>query len=122
VKTAADIDVMTEFYADERVEFDPAQVEKAQAVLRDVGESAVTATGIGISPLMEWIQHLAGIENGHYLLADHRDKVEALFAQMHRVIRRRSEIVADKCPLQVVYSTENTSTTLISPDMFRRAH
>jgi len=119
VKTEKDIEAMTLFFADARCEFDPPQVEKAQATLREQGESAVVVTGIGVSPLMDWIQHLAGIENGHYLLADHREKVEALFAAMHRLILRRAEIVAEKCPIQVVYSTENSSTTLISTDQFR---
>jgi hypothetical protein len=89
-------------------------------VVNNVGEDGIIATGIGVSPLMDWLQHLAGIENGHYMLNDYRDEVESLFNEMHRALCRRSEIIAEKCPADIIYSVENTSTTLISPDMFRQ--
>jgi uroporphyrinogen-III decarboxylase len=69
---------------------------------------------------MDWIQHLAGIENGHFMLCDYREEVEALFENMHAFLCRRAEIIAEKCPAPVVYSVENTSTTLISPELFRQ--
>jgi len=120
VKGPDDIETMALVFADERVEFDADERERAVALIREVGENGVVVTGIGVSPLMDWLQHIAGIENGHYLLADHRERVEALFDEIHRVLLRRAEIVAERTPYQIVYSTENTSTTLISPDMFRR--
>jgi len=120
VKTAADIEAMAAFFADERAEPDEEELERARAQVAELGEDGVTATNIGVSPLMEWLQHLAGIEQGHYLLADCPDHVEALFAVMRRRLRRRAEIIADRSPYPLVYSTENTSTTLISPALFRR--
>ena len=33
---------------------------------------------------------------------------------------RRAEIIADKSPYPIIYSVENTSTTIISPELFRR--
>ena len=39
---------------------------------------------------------------------------------MHQSQCRQAEIIADKAPAPVVYSVENTSTTLISPGLFRR--
>ena len=119
VKTPDDIETMTQFYADETCEFDPDQLERAETLIRDLDGDAIATTGIGISPLMDWLQHLAGIENGHLFLADHRGAVEALFEQMHRVLCRRAEIAAAHSPCPVIYSVENTSTTLISPEMFR---
>lgn len=38
---------------------------------------------------------------------------------MHRVNCRCAEIMADGSPYEFVYSVEDTSTTLISPDQFR---
>jgi uroporphyrinogen-III decarboxylase len=120
VKCADDIETMALWFADERVEFDPDGCERAAKLIGELGEKGAAITGVGISPLMDWLQHLAGIENGHYLLADHRECVEALFDAMHRGLCRCAEIIAEKSPFQIVYSTENTSTTLISPNMFRR--
>ena len=120
VKRREDIQVMSLFFSDATCEFDSDQFDQASAAMERIGENAVATTGIGISPLMDWLQHLAGIENAHFMLWDCREDVESLFQEMHKVLCRRAEIVAEKCPAPVVYSVENTSTTLISPDLFRR--
>ncbi len=120
VRKADDIRIMSLFFADESYEFDADQFEEATALMRDLGDDALAVTGIGVSPLMDWIQHIAGIKQGLLMLADCREEVESLFENMHRGICRRAEITADKSPCQVIYSTENTSTTLISPELFRR--
>lgn len=120
VKTRADIAVLTEVMRDTTYEFDPDQYAKAVALVQSVGEDGITAASLGISPLMDWLQHLAGIENGHYFLNDYPDDVEGLFAAMHAGLVRRTEIMAAKVPYPIIYSTENTSTTLISPNMFKR--
>jgi uroporphyrinogen-III decarboxylase len=120
IKTKDDIKIMKAFVLDAIDEPDEVQVEQANATIKKIGEEAITATGIGVSPLMDWIQHLAGIENGHFLLNDYRNEVEDLFDAMHEKLCRRAEIVSEKSPAVIVYSVENTSTTLISPDMFRK--
>ena len=74
----------------------------------------------GTSPLMDGVQNLAGVENAHYLLADHPREVERLFEAMHRAALERLEIIAQTTPADVIYSGENTSTTLLSPPQFRR--
>jgi len=120
VKSADDIETMALVYADERAEFDPDQDERAKATERELGEDGVVVTGLGISPLMEWIQYLAGLKNGLLLLADYPEKVEFLFDQMHAALYRRTAILAEKSCYRIIYSSENTSTTLISPELFRR--
>jgi len=120
VKRREDIEVMSLFFSDVSCEFDSAQLDQASAMMKMIGENAIVTTSIGVSPLMDWIQHLAGIENAHYMLLDYREEVESLFNAMHSLLCRRAEIVAGKCPAPVAYSTENTSTTLISPAMFRQ--
>ena len=120
VKRREDIHAMSLFFSDGTCEFDEAQFEQASAAMERIGESAVVTAGIGISPLMDWLQHMAGIENAHFMLWDYGEDVESLFQAMHKSLCRRAEIVAEKCPAPVVYSVENTSTTLISPELFRK--
>jgi len=120
VKTAGDIEAMTWVHADVRYVLDEAQVERAEALMQETGEGGIVTTSLGISPLMDWLQHIAGVENGHLLLVDEREAVETLFQQMHAGLCRRAEIIAGYTPYPLVYSVENTSTTLISPAMFRR--
>jgi hypothetical protein len=120
VKTREDIRVMSAVFSDAACEFDSDEFDRASRTMQEIREDGIAATGIGVSPLMDWIQHLAGIENGHLMLHDHREDVESLFEAMHAFLCRRARVIADNCPAPVVYSVENTSTTLISPDLFRR--
>lgn len=120
VKRREDIKAMAFFFSDAKCEFDSRQFEQASATVKGIGEDAIVTTSIGISPLMDWLQHLAGIENAHFMLCDYQADVELLFQEMHAFLCRRTEIIAERCPAPVVYSVENTSTTLISPELFRQ--
>jgi len=120
VKTVEDIDRLTAYYEDLTFELDPEALARARERIKEIGESGMPIMGIGISPLMHWLQHIAGIAEGHYLLADHTEKVETLFAHMHRCLVDIATILAEHAPVDAIYSTENTSTTLISPAMSRK--
>jgi uroporphyrinogen-III decarboxylase len=120
VKTLDDIHVMTEWLDDVQVELDEDSLGKAHEQVRQIGEDAVTTTGIGVSALMDWVEHLAGVENAHLLLADYPDDVATLFEARHRSLCRTAEIHADKWPGDFIYSVENTSTTLTSPAQFEQ--
>jgi len=119
VKKPEDIEILNAFFSDCSWEPDNHLKEEAEQQVREIGEEAVVATGIGTSPLMDWLQHLSGIENGHYLLADEPEMVRALFQTMHRSVLRRTEMVVATSPADLCYITENTSTTLISPAQYQ---
>lgn len=120
VQSRADLEVMTAFYEDCRVEYDPSAAAEARAQAEQLGQAAVSAEAIGESPLMYWLEFQAGLQHGQLLLADFRAEVEALFAAHHRVLLRRAEVLAERSPADLLYMVENTSTTVISPAQFRR--
>lgn len=120
VATRDDLGVMTAVYEDCRVEYDPELAAQAQARAREIGEQAAWADSIGESPLMVWIEYLAGMENAQYLLADYPEEVEGLFATIHRELLRRAELLAEHSAADLLYMVENTSTTVISPAQFRK--
>ncbi len=120
VKSAGDIETMRAIFEDVTVELDPEGLETTRDRVRQIGQSATTMCTIGKSPLMDWLEFLAGVEMGHYLLSDCRPQVEALFEAAQSVLARRSELLAEHSPADVFYMMENTSTTLISPDQFQR--
>lgn len=119
VRSLGDIDVLTACYEDAVLEPDPKRVAAATELARQIGPSALTATSIGTSPLMHWVEQLAGVENAHLFLADSSDRVERLFAAMQRDLAARTRLMAELSPADVLYFMENTSTTLISPDQYR---
>ena len=119
VRSREDIRRMTAFYEDMDVELDREALQRTREQVAQIGQEALTATAIGESPLMYWVEWLAGVEMAHYLLADYPDEVETLFAAMHQVLLKKTEILAEHSPVDVLYMTENTSTTLISPQQYR---
>ena len=120
VANLSDIQLMTEICEDTTVELDPEALETARSEAKEIGESALTVNFIGTSPLMDWVEFLAGVEEAHFLLNDHKAEVEHLFEAMHRVLLEKVRIHAEHSPADALYLVENTSTTLISPDQYRK--
>jgi uroporphyrinogen-III decarboxylase len=119
VKTADDLAAMTAFYADCEPALDEEALKKVWAQYDKFGSDSLVVTGVGQSPLMHWVEWLAGVENAHFMLHDHEAEVLAMFAEMHRCNVRRAEILAEHHPADAFYMGENTSTTLISVDQYR---
>ena len=120
VNTVEELKIMTRWYRDCQVELDAQAKTRNKELIDKADGGAVLATGIGESPLMYFVEWLAGIENAHYLLADCPGEVEELFFEMHRILLKRAEIVAEHCPADMIYLTENTSTRLISPAQYEK--
>lgn len=120
IRSLNDIRLMTRIFEDVTVEFDADGLKKAQSQSAQIGQSALTLVVIGESPLMHWVEWLAGIENAHLFLMDHREQVEQLFEAIHSVLKRKTEFFCEHSPADVFYLMENTSTTLISPDQYQR--
>jgi len=120
VRTVEDVKAMTAVYEDVNLEVDPEAMRRAATEVERIEQRAVTAAAIGTSALMHWVQELAGVEMAHYLLLDYPDDVEALFAAMHRTLRWSAELMAEHSPADILYLVENTSTTLVSPEQYRR--
>ena len=120
VKSRDDIPAMIEIFNDVTVELDSDGLQKAQSQSEQIGQDALTTNGIGKSPLMYWIEWMAGVENAHFLLMDHQQEVEALFEAMHAVLIDKTKLLCEHSPADVFYLIENTSTTLISPNQYRQ--
>lgn len=120
VRTIENVHVMTEVFEDVTVELDADQLRKARHQAERIGQDALTGHFIGESPLMHWVEWVAGVENAHFLLMDHQQEVEALFEAMHGVLLQKTRLLCEYSPADVFYLIENTSTTLISPDQYRQ--
>ena len=120
VRTREHIGLMTEIFEDVTGELDRDGLARAREQAREIGQGAVTTNSIGESPLMHWVEWLAGVEMANYLLADYSEEVEQLFEAMHAVLKRTTAILCEHSPADVLYLVENTSTTLISPGQYQR--
>ena len=120
VKRAEDLKVMAAWYEGQDWAISPEGQRIAERVVERAGGDAVFAVDAGTTPIMWFMQNLAGIEVGHYLLADRPDLVEELLTAMMRPLLRRCALIAEYCPADVIYLIQNTTTNILSPDQYRR--
>jgi len=95
VKTLDDIKIMIDVFEDVEVVLDKDQLALAKEQYRDIGEQAITTNGIGESPLMYWVEWMAGVGNAHFLLADYPQEVETLFEAMHSVLIANTKLICE---------------------------
>jgi uroporphyrinogen-III decarboxylase len=99
---------------------DGKAVEEAKGrQARLAGAGAVTISGAGPSPLMELMQHTCGPVASVYLMVDVPELFREVIDLMHE---DRMRSLRARMPFEqadTFWMTENTSTTLISPTMFR---
>lgn len=86
---------------------------------RKIGEDGIATASITNSPFMYLIEMAWGLQNTYYLLQDYPDLVEEILESLHRSLLKYVELVAQS-PAEVVIQYENTSSTLISPEIFRK--
>ena len=118
--TLPDLASLRWYYRDTQYTVDPARTGPGQARQRELAAlDAYTTDGVGPSPLMHLMQHLCGPEACVYHLVDAPALFHELLELMHQDRLRYLRAVLPHCPADTFWLTENTSTTLISPAMFR---
>lgn len=120
VKNVRDLKAMRHVYARSQYWVDPNTMAELEAVIEIYKETALPATGYVISPYMELVERLAGLENLVYLLYDHPQQVEELMALMHQDQMRKLKAFLPHTSIRYVFSMENTTVELVSPDLFRK--
>ncbi len=87
---------------------------------QELGEDGLATVSLMNTPLMYLIEMVWGLQNTYYLLADYRSEVEDILAKLHAAMKRYTEQVLANSPARVVIQYENTSSTLLSPKVFRQ--
>jgi len=108
-------------YAVEHFSTEPPQprYDKFLKIDELLGDEGLPTASMFNSPLMHLIEFVFGLENTYILLNDYRNEFEDILEKMHAAQRRHVEALAAS-PAPVVIQYENTSSTLLSPKIFRR--
>lgn len=100
---------------------DPDQVQAARDRQKTLeARDAFTIGGVGPGPLMDLVEHQCGPEHTAFLLYDEPELFAEILQVMHADRMRWYDAVLPHWQADTFWMTENTSTTLISPEMFRR--
>ncbi len=108
-------------YAVERMppDIQPQPYDEFLQLEEKIGGDGIATATVPNSPLMYLIEMAWGLENTYYLLNDHPDEVEDILERLHQSLRAHLEVFVEG-PTEIVIQYENTSSTLLSPDVFRR--
>jgi len=120
VDSLAALRVLKEIWAASRyeeAEGTEAACARAEAA---IGQHGILIPTLEPSPVQQLVEMDMGLAAFTYLLEDHRDEVEALLGVMHACRMQEYQIVARRWPAAAMIPVENTSTSLISPALYRR--
>ncbi len=107
-------------FRDTRYHVPPEQVRLARQRQEQLeADDVVTTHGVGPGPLMNLVEHQCGPEDTVYLQMDAPELFREVLELMHQDRLRMLDAVLPATPADTFWLTENTSTTLISPTMFR---
>lgn len=86
-----------------------------------IGDDGITSTAGGpCTPVQDLVQVLMGVDNFAYALCDYPAEMDELIERMHRKNMEAYKLVASKSPSKYAMLVENTSTTMISPEIYRK--
>ena len=108
-------------YAVEHLSLDMPEADYDNFILAEktIGEAGIATTSFLNTPLMDLIETCWGLESTYFMLNDYPTEVEEILDRLHQVQRLVVECIA-RSPAKVVIEYENTSSTLLSPKIFRR--
>jgi uroporphyrinogen-III decarboxylase len=107
-------------YRDIDFSIDAKQISESMSRQKELESAgAVTTAGIHPSPVMHLVQHACGLETAIYLMADEPALFREVVDLMHRAQLREMRALLPHVVADTFWLTENTSTTLLSPAMFR---
>ena len=119
-ETSEDLKKLCWAFMDTDYTADPDSAERALRKMKEYCRDDVfTTAGIGPSPFMNLLQHLSGPVSTIYLMQDEPDMFREVVDLMHRDRIRQLKAVLPANPADTFWLIENTSTTLLSPDIFR---
>jgi len=110
VSTLDDLRAFYEVEADTVVSLDLSELDEYDPVFHRVS--------VNPTPLQRLLQYDMGLENFYAFYADHRKPLQQVLEVMMANYEEECRLIA-KLPVRSVRMVENTSTTMISPDLYK---
>ncbi len=121
VNSRQELEAVRWLFKDTSYGVDPNEAEETcRRQVEFEAEDIFTYSGIGPGPLMDMVEHLAGPVNTIYLLQDYPELFNEVLELMHQDRIRELEAKLPAYKADMLWMSENTSTTLISPALFKQ--
>ena len=120
VETIEDLRVLKAIWENSLYEEAPGTEEGLERLDRHLGPDGLFVPTVGPSPVQQLIEYDMGLEGFIMFLQDHERDVEELLDVMHSRRKQEYEICARRYPCPAMIQVENTSSSLVSPGIYRR--
>jgi len=117
VKDKSDLPALASIFEDQEYEIDPAGVEQLKKRKAMIGDEGMIRCYMPGTPLGMMVRVYAGVQTTAFLWADARRELHELFRTMEENYVRFFRLAAS-LDYDILYGTDDTSTTAISPAMF----
>lgn len=104
-------------YVLENIEFESMK-EKFSKRDKEIGEAGIAVPSGPLTPIQQFLQFLIGLEKTVYMLMDYPQEMKEVLNLIHEKNKECYEILLDY-PSDVIIPYEDTSTTVLSPNMYR---
>jgi hypothetical protein len=118
LKGADDVRAMSSIFQDEQFEIDPQALARLEERRKLIGEDGIMTLSMPGTPLGDMVRRYSGVATLAYLYADSPRELGDLLAAIEENYLRRMRLAA-ACNADAVISYDDTSTSAISPRMFR---
>ena len=118
VKGIKDFKAFRSIFEDEQFEIDTVKVAALEERIKFTGDDGVTVCSILSTPLGNLVREYMGVETLAYLYADHPTELRDILSVMEDNYLRRVRLIS-LLNIDGTISMDDTSTTTISPNMFR---
>ena len=121
VETREDLELYLDILQSTRVEpREDGLEERCKRCEAVIGNDGIYTPTFQPSPVQHLIEFDCGLEAFYSLLYDETELMERVIDAMFAIRKREYEITAEKTPFLATIAVENTSTTLVSPDIYRK--
>lgn len=121
VETIEDLRVLKKIWLHSRYEETGLETERSyEKLTAALGDDGVFVYTFDPSPLQRLLEYDIGLVNAYALLADYLEEFSELLAIMHSRRMQEYEICARRMPCAAFMPVENTSTTMISPEIYEK--
>lgn len=89
-------------------------------IVEDIGDDGIMVNTVSPSPVQQLLENDCGLINFYNLYQDNPEEMEELLGIMHDCRKQEYEILGRRTPLDCVIPVENTSSLMISPQLYEK--
>ena len=108
---------LNSYYEESKTDAFEKNMRRGEAL---IGNDGIMVNAVAASPVQILLEYGCGVMNFYNLYQDHPVEIQELLDVMHACRKQEYEIMGRRSPMSCVVPMENTSTMMISPQLYEK--